>query len=536
MNKIRKTLVTLLLTTAAIARLDAQTLPTSGNPILPEFHADPEVLYSQQTGKFYIYSTTDGAPGWGGYYFTAFSSPDLVHWKHEGIILDLATTQVPWASGNAWAPCIEEKRQADGTFKYYFYYSGHDRDRDRKSIGVAVSDSPTGPFVDHGQPIVTDLPEGVGGGQQIDVDVFTDPVSGKSYLYWGNGYMAGAELDDDMTAVKPETVTVLTPEGGTLQDYAYREAPYVFFRNGTYYFLWSVDDTGSPNYHVAYGTSSSPLGPVQVAADPIVLIQSPEDEIYGTAHCSVLQLPDTDDWYIVYHRINKDYLFPEPQGPGYHRQVCIDRLEFNPDGTLRRVKPTNTGVKQVKINNQTDMGTIEDILKHNEAFVADKGYEIYQTSKYPKKKLAILTCMDTRLTELLHAALGLKNGDAKIIKNAGALIQGPYDSAMRSLLVAIYELGVQDVMVVAHTECGACHMSGSEMKHLMEERGIKKKTIEKLESEGADLDNWLEGFHDTEASVRQTVANIRENPLVPADVKVHGFIIDTTTGKLMPVD
>ena len=93
---------------------------TSGNPILPEFHADPEVLYSRQTGKFYIYSTTDGAPGWGGYYFTVFSSDDLTDWRHEGIMLDLGTNQVPWASGNAWAPCIEEKQQADGSYKYYF--------------------------------------------------------------------------------------------------------------------------------------------------------------------------------------------------------------------------------------------------------------------------------------------------------------------------------------------------------------------------------------------------------------------------------
>ncbi len=183
-----------------------------------------------------------------------------------------------------------------------------------------------------------------------------------------------------------------------------------------------------------------------------------------------------------------------------------------------------------------DTNVIESILKHNEAFVDGKGYEPYQVSKYPSMKLAILTCMDTRLTELLHAALGVRNGDAKIIKNAGALVQGPYDSAMRSLLVAIYELGVRDVMVVAHTECGACHMSGKEMRHLMEQRGIASETIEALESDGADIDAWLEGFHDTEASVRKTVEDIKGNPLVPGDVNVYGFIIDTVTGKLNKVD
>lgn len=323
--------------------------PTTGNPILPEFHADPEVLYSHQTGRFYIYSTTDGAPGWGGYYFTVFSSADLAEWKHEGIMLDLGTQQVPWANGNAWAPCIEEKRQPDGSYKYYFYYSGHDLERNRKSIGVAIANHPTGPFTDLGRPIIYDLPKGVRGGQQIDVDVFTDPASGKSYLYWGNGYLAGAELNDDMTSIKEETLTILTPQGGTLQDYAYREGAYVFYRQGTYYFHWSVDDTGSPNYHVAYGTATSPLGPIQVAQEPVILIQDPIQHIYGPAHNSVVQVPGKDEWYIVYHRIHKDYLLPTPNGPGYHRQVCIDRMEFNPDGTIRPIRPTHTAVPPIRL-------------------------------------------------------------------------------------------------------------------------------------------------------------------------------------------
>lgn len=304
------------------------------NPVLPGFHADPEVLYSHQTNKYYIYSTTDGQPGWGGWYFTAFSSPDLKEWTYEGVMLDLRSPQVAWANGNAWAPAIEEK-QIDGKYKYFFYYSGNPKTGGGKQIGVAIADSPTGPFVDMGYPIVTESP--AGGGQQIDVDVFTDPVSGKSYLYWGNGYMAGAELNADMVSIKKETLKVMTPKGGTLKDYNYREAPYVFYRNGLYYFLWSVDDTGSPNYHVAYGTSDSPLGKIKVAKDPIVLIQSPEQEIYGPAHNAVVCKPGTDEWYIVYHRINKNYLKNEP---GIHREVCIDRMEFNPDGTIKRVKPT----------------------------------------------------------------------------------------------------------------------------------------------------------------------------------------------------
>lgn len=316
----------------------AAALPVmASNPVLPDFHADPEILFSEKTGKYYIYSTTDGTPGWGGYYFQVFSSPDLNDWTYEGIMLDLKSPQVSWSTGNAWAPAIIERKEGDD-YRYYFYFSGHNPVTNRKEIGVAIADNPTGPFVDFGKPIVSDSP--AGRGQQIDVDVFQDPVSGKYYLYWGNGYMAVAELEDNLTAIKEETIRVITPKGGTLEDYAYREAPYVFYRDGKYYFLWSVDDTGSPNYHVAYGTSYSPEGPITVAKDCVILSQDPSKEIYGTAHNSVINLPGTDEWRIVYHRINKDYIERE-KGPGVHREVCIDKMEFNPDGTIRKVEATN---------------------------------------------------------------------------------------------------------------------------------------------------------------------------------------------------
>lgn len=97
---------------------------------------------------------------------------------------------------------------------------------------------------------------------------------------------------------------------------------------------------------------------------------------------------------------------------------------------------------------------IDEILKYNKQFVDEKGYERFITTKYPDKKIAILSCMDTRLTELLPAALGIKNGDVKMIKNAGGIISHPFGSVIRSLLVAIYELGVTEVMVIAHSDCG----------------------------------------------------------------------------------
>ena len=176
---------------------------------------------------------------------------------------------------------------------------------------------------------------------------------------------------------------------------------------------------------------------------------------------------------------------------------------------------------------------IDDILRFNDYFVRAKAYEPFVTDKFPSKHVAVLTCMDTRLTELLPKALGLKNGDAKIIKNAGGLILSETDSAIRSLLVAIYELGVTEVMVVHHSTCGACHMSYAEFKPHRQERGIPEATLAAWEARG--VADWLEGFHDTEASVRRTVAAVRNHPLVPKDVVVRGFIIDSTTGALTEI-
>ena len=176
---------------------------------------------------------------------------------------------------------------------------------------------------------------------------------------------------------------------------------------------------------------------------------------------------------------------------------------------------------------------IDDILQYNKQFVASKAYEPYITDKYPAKKLAILTCMDTRLTVLLQEALGLRNGDAKIIKNAGGIVPSETDSAIRSLLVAIYELGVNEVMVIHHSTCGACHMNYEHFKPHMLAHGIPEPVLAEWENKG--VAEWLEGFHDTEASVRNTVAAIVNHPLVPSDVTVRGFIIDSVTGQLTEI-
>jgi len=179
---------------------------------------------------------------------------------------------------------------------------------------------------------------------------------------------------------------------------------------------------------------------------------------------------------------------------------------------------------------------IEEMLEYNKRFVETKAYEEYKTSKYPDKKIAIVTCMDTRLVTLLPAALGLKNGDVKIIKNAGGTITNPFDSTMRSLLVAIYELGVEEVMIIGHTGCGVQGMNAEEMLHLMKQRGISDEHINLMRHCGIDLDSWLHGFDDTEKAIMETVDLVRNHPLMPQDVVTRGYIMDSETGELKRIE
>ena len=297
------------------------------NPVLDGFYADPDVLYSNKTKKYYIYPTSDGFDGWSGSYFKTFSSSDLISWKDEGVILDLKK-DVTWADRNAWAPTIAEKK-VRGNYKYYYYFTA------AQKIGVAVSDHPAGPFKDSGKPLVNFKPEGVKGGQEIDPAAFSDPKTGKSYLYWGNGYLAVAELNKDMVSLKANTTKVLQT------DKTFREGCYVFYRKGTYYFLWSEDDTRSENYRVRYGTSQSPLGPIKISENNLILQKDPSQGIYGTGHNSILQVPGKDEWYIVYHRFNYPNGIKMGDAAGFNREVCMDRMYFDEQGNIIPVKPTH---------------------------------------------------------------------------------------------------------------------------------------------------------------------------------------------------
>ncbi len=178
------------------------------------------------------------------------------------------------------------------------------------------------------------------------------------------------------------------------------------------------------------------------------------------------------------------------------------------------------------------MTMIEQLLEYNEAFVEEKQYEAFQTSKYPDRNVAIVSCMDTRLTALLPAALGIKNGDVKLIKNAGGVIMSPFDSVMRSLLIAVYELGVNEIMIIGHYDCGVQHMDGELMLHHMKQRGVKEQTIEFLNYCGFDVEHWLTGFSCVQEAVRESVELVRTHPLMPKDIIIEGFLMDPATGKV----
>ncbi len=348
----------------------------AANPVLPGQYADPDIDYFD--GKYWIYPTTDGVSGWGGTVFHAWSSEDMYNWTDEGIILDVANKEPgmnengieiaasPWSNGNAWAPTIQE---IDG--KYYFAYCGQvNSDYEaacvtgagigNKAIGIAVADSPEGPFVAQDMPLLYPTlvkNSGCGyGGQIIDPSFFTDD-DGTTYILFGNGNAGIAELDLSGDEVAIVDGSIRKIQGMT----EHRESPYVVKRDGIYHFTWSCDDTGSPNYHVKYGVIEG----FDTLADALAeetttltvnykypLLQKVETgEMLGTAHQSVLYQEDTDKCYISYHRFYTP-LGIYTSGLGYHRETCIDEITFDEDGYMKPLVPTMEGVSAQRIANE----------------------------------------------------------------------------------------------------------------------------------------------------------------------------------------
>lgn len=178
------------------------------------------------------------------------------------------------------------------------------------------------------------------------------------------------------------------------------------------------------------------------------------------------------------------------------------------------------------------MNKVDRILSHNRSFVRRKDYKAFVTDRFPDKRMVILTCMDTRLTELLPKALNLRNGDAKIIKNAGAIVSHPFGSVMRSILVAVYNLKADTILVIGHHNCGMTGLKAGTILKQASKRGVRKKDIESISRLGVNLEDWLTGFCNVRTGVKQSITIIKSHPLLPPKVKVYGFIIHPKTGKL----
>ena len=295
------------------------------NPIMPG--ADPQALVVGKTVWIY--------PTWSPRrkeQFYAFSSTDLKHWQRHGPVLDL--DDVPWIKDDgqerhgAWAPGIIEH---DG--KYFFYYAVGPQNPKPSRIGVAVGNNPAGPFTDSGRPLLT----GGNGFEAIDPMVFTDPKSGRSYLYAGGS--AGAtlrvfELNPDMIGFARE-IPVATPPNFT-------EGPFVHYRKGIYYLSYSHGSYRDSSYSVYYATSDSPTGPWNYRG----AILTSDATHKGPGHHSFIVNPLTGEWLIVYHRWDKE----TGDGPySGSRQVCIDRVNYDADGLILPIVMTDASERPVKV-------------------------------------------------------------------------------------------------------------------------------------------------------------------------------------------
>jgi beta-xylosidase len=300
----------------------------SGNPLFKGWYADPEAtIYGK---KYWIYPTYS-APYNQQVFFDAFSSPDLVAWtKHERI---LDTSAIKWARRAMWAPSVIKKKR-----KYFLFFGANDIQNDQEygGIGVAVAKKPEGPYKDYlGKPLISKF---YNGAQPIDQFVFHDQ-DGKYYLIYGGWRHCNiARLKDDFTGFIPlgDTATFreITPEG-------YVEGPFMFVRNGKYYFMWSEGGWTGPDYSVAYAIGDSPFGPFKRVGK--ILQQDPAIAT-GAGHHSIIRNPKTGNWYIIYHRR------PLTEKDRNSRETCIEQLYFDKDGFIQSVKISNRGVQAERIN------------------------------------------------------------------------------------------------------------------------------------------------------------------------------------------
>jgi len=310
-----------------------ESVISSKNPIVDGWYADPEGIVFGN--KYWIFPTFS-AKYEDQVFLDAFSSKDLVHWEKHNRVLD--TSVIKWAKQAMWAPSIIEKNQ-----RYYLFFSANDLQRpggpywEEKElynhyggIGVAVADAPEGPYKDHlGVPLINEFHNDA---QPIDQFVYKD-VDGTYYMFYGGWRHCNiAILNDDFTGFVPwsdnQLFKEITPEG-------YVEGPFVFRRKNSYYFMWSEGSWGDDTYKVAYAMADKVTGPYKRIG---TILESDKNIATGAGHNSVINTPNTDQWYMVYHRR------PIPNKGRDHRVICVDKLEFNQDGTIKQVKMTFEGI------------------------------------------------------------------------------------------------------------------------------------------------------------------------------------------------
>lgn len=298
--------------------------------------------------RWFLYCTQDGAANWGATEFRVYTSDDLVTWQDGGTILSLA--DVPWARGpgkggaGAWAPTI-----LCHAGQYYLYFVADSQ------IGVASSHSPYGPFSARRSPLISVNDKWLGmpidpsilrlrDGQANSLNPGTDDTSGMEttradsangsegesnltdWLVWGNGVATFCPLSKDRMELAygmlHSRVKGWTPA-------SFREAMWVFKRDGRFYASWSVNDTREATYHIEYATAPTLDGPWQEHG--ILVEGDAETGIVGTGHHAIVRMPGTDTWVIAYH------CFDAADGDGTHRQIRFARLRFRKDGTIRPV-------------------------------------------------------------------------------------------------------------------------------------------------------------------------------------------------------
>jgi len=318
----------LILTISIAGMLQAQeTTPKAGNPVFPGWYADPEgVIFNNQYWIFPTYS----APYSKQVFLDAFSSTDLIKWTKHPRIVD--TSAIKWARRAMWAPAIVEKKG-----KYYLFFGANDIQNDQEygGIGVAVADQPQGPYKDHlGKPLVDKFHNGA---QPIDQFVFHD-ADGKYYLIYGGWRHCNiAQLNDDFSGFVPfadgSTFKEITPEN-------YVEGPFMFRKDGKYYFMWSEGGWTGPDYSVAYAIADSPFGPFKRIGK---ILQQDQTIANGAGHHSVIHEPKSDRWLIVYHRR------PLTETDGNSRETCIEEMFFDSKGFIKPVVITKEGVNALPL-------------------------------------------------------------------------------------------------------------------------------------------------------------------------------------------